>query len=126
MAIQQPSPPPAPALQAAVATEPGRYNLRAAAAVGLVVGIVDVLIAARFVLELLGASTRSSFVGAVYAISSPLVGPFRGIFPNSGSGANLFEPAALVAIVVFALVGWGVVMLIRIATAPRGTRPATS
>ena len=80
----------------------------------------------RFLLKLLGASSQSSFVNAIYGVSAPLVAPFHGIFPNTGSSGNVFEPAALVAIAVFALLGWGAVMLIRIATAPRGTRPATS
>ena len=52
--------------------------------------------------------------------------PFHGIFPNTGTTGNVFEPAALVAIAVFALLGWGAVVLIRIATAPRGTKPAVS
>jgi uncharacterized membrane protein len=124
MAIQQTSTP-QPVEHVAV-TEEGRYNFRAAAVVGLIVGIVDVLIAARFLLQLLGASSQSSFVNAVYAVTSPLVAPFHGIFANSGSSANIFEPAALVAMVVYAVIGWGIVMLIRIATAPRGTRPARS
>jgi uncharacterized protein YggT (Ycf19 family) len=107
-------------------TEQSRYNYRAAAVVGFIVGVVDVLIAGRFLLKLLGASAQSSFVNLIYAVSAPLVAPFHGIFPNSGSTGNVFEPASLVAIAVFALLGWGVVVLIRIATAPRGTRPATS
>ena len=97
-----------------------------AAAVGFVLGVIDVLIAARFFLKLLGASTQSSFVGFVYGITTPLVSPFSGIFPNWGSSANTFESGALVALVVFALIGWGGVVLVRILTAPRGTRPASS
>jgi uncharacterized protein YggT (Ycf19 family) len=106
--------------------EHGRYNFRAAAVVGLIVGIVDVLIAGRFLLKLLGASDQSSFVSFIYGVTAPLVGPFRGIFGNSGAANNVFEPAALVAIAVYALIGWGVVVLIRIATAPKGAKPATS
>lgn len=124
MAIQ-PSSPPTP-VEAVTVTEHGRYNFRAAAAVGLIVGVIDVLIAGRFLLQLLGASTQSSFVNLVYSVSAPLVAPFHGIFASSGSSTNVFEPAALVAIVVYAVIGWGLVMLIRIATAPRGTRPASS
>ncbi|HVD02412.1 MAG TPA: YggT family protein [Candidatus Dormibacteraeota bacterium] len=125
MAIEQPTPTVAPVEHIPVA-EQGRYNFRAAAVVGLIVGVVDVLIAGRFLLELLGASTQSSFVSAVYGVTAPLVGPFHGIFANTGSSANVFEPAALVAIAVYAVIGWGITMLIRIATAPRGTRPVTS
>jgi hypothetical protein len=46
--------------------------------------------------------------------------------PNVTPTANIFEPAALVAIAVYALIGWGAVVLIRIRTAPRGTKPAAS
>jgi len=132
MTYQQPSTPESaervavvPADRVAV-VEHGRYNFRAAAVVGLIVGVVDVLIAGRFLLKLLGASTQSSFVGFIYGVTAPLVGPFHGIFANSGTSSNVFEPAALVAIAVFALIGWGAVVLIRIATAPKGVRPATS
>lgn len=125
LAHEQASPAPVAVEHVASSTEP-RYNFRAAAAVGLIVAVIDVVIAGRFLLKLLGASTQSSFVGAVYGVSGPLVAPFHGIFPNAGSSGYVFEPAALVAIAVFALIGWGAVVLIRIATAPRGTRPVSS
>jgi hypothetical protein len=125
MTIQQQSQPMVTSEPATVAVQP-RYNYRAAAAVGFIAGVVDVLIAGRFLLKLLGASAESSFVNLIYGISSPLVAPFHGIFPSSGSAANSFEPAALVAIAVYALIGWGAVVLIRITTAPRGSKPAAS
>src|ERR1700730_6537697 len=124
MTYQQPSAPESGDRVAVV--EHGRYNFRAAAVVGLIVGVVDVLIAGRFLLKLLGASSQSGFVAFIYGVTAPLVGPFHGIFANSGAANNVFEPAALVAILVFALIGWGIVVLIRIATAPKGTRPAVS
>src|SRR5579859_502 len=131
MAIQQPAPAPvsAPAsapVQQAPITEQGRYNFRAVAVVGFIVGIVDIFIAARFLGKLLGASPHSAFVNFIYQVSSPLVAPFTGIFGNAGTGANSFETASLVAIAVYAVIGWGLVVLIRIATAPRGTKPASS
>ena len=128
MAVQQSAPVSAPASTPAPVsiTEEGRYNFRAAAIVGFVVGVVDILIAARFLGKLLGASAQSAFVSFINTVSGPLVAPFQGIFGNAGSKANSFETADLVAIVVYAVIGWGLVMLIRIATAPRGTKPATS
>jgi hypothetical protein len=128
MAVQQSAPVSAPASapSSVSLTEEGRYNFRAAAVVGLVVGVVDILIAARFLGKLFGASAQSAFVNFIYAVSGPLVAPFQGIFGNGGSKANTFETADLVAIVVYAVIGWGLVMLIRIVTAPRGTKPATS
>ena len=128
MAVQQPAPvtTPAPTPSSAPMAEEGRYNFRAAAVVGFIVGVVDILVAARFLGKLLGASAQSAFVNFIYQVSGPLVAPFQGIFGNAGTGTNKFETADLVAIVVYAVIGWGLVMLIRIVTAPRGTRPATS
>jgi hypothetical protein len=128
MAVQQSAPVSAPISAPAPVsiTEEGRYNFRAAAIVGFVVGVVDILIAARFLGKLLGASAQSAFVSFINTVSGPLVAPFQGIFGNGGSKANSFETADLVAIAVYAVIGWGLVMLIRIVTAPRGTKPATS
>jgi predicted ATPase len=125
MAIQQPAPAAAPAERVSVA-EQGSYNFRAAAVVGFVVGLVDVLIAARFLGKLLGASVQSAFVHFIYQVSSVMVAPFTGIFGDTGTKTNTFETASLVAIVVYAVVGWGLVVLIRIVTAPHGTKPASS
>ena len=141
MAIQQPAPasapapapapapasaPAPPAASAVSASEPGSYNFRAAAVVGFVVGLVDILIAARFLGKLLGASSQSAFVHFIYQLSGVMVAPFTGIFGDTGNKTNTFETASLVAIVVYAVIGWGLVVLIRIATAPHGTKPASS
>jgi hypothetical protein len=126
MAVQQSAPASAPVAAPVSTTEEGRYNFRAAAIVGLLVGVVDIVVAARFLGKLFGASAQSAFVSFIYTVSGPLVAPFQGIFGNGGSKANSFETADLVALVVYAVIGWGLVMLIRIITAPRGTKPATS
>ena len=106
--------------------EEGRYNFRAAAIVGFVVGAIDIFVAARFLGKLFGASAASAFVNFIYQVSGVLVAPFQGIFGNGGSKGNSFETADLVALVVYAVIGWGIVVLIRIVTAPRGTKPASS
>jgi hypothetical protein len=130
MAVQQPAPAPAPAPTAPVEhvaiTEKPSYNFRAAAVVGFIVGIVEIFIAARFLGKLFGASAHSAFVNFIYQVSSPMVAPFAGIFGDTGSRTNTFETASLVAMVVYAVIGWGLVILIRIVTAPHGTKPATS
>jgi|SRR5579859_577007 len=126
MAIQQPAPAPVSAPASISTTEKAPYNFRGAAIIGLVVGVIDVLIVARFLGKLFGASTTSSFANFIYSVSAPLVTPFQGIFGDSGSKVNYFETSDLVAIVVYAVIGWGLVMLLKIITAPRGTKPATS
>lgn len=83
-------------------------------------GLIDVVVGLRFILKLFGASLESPFVGLVYGVSAPLVAPFRGIFPVSGQGAFIFEPASLVAMVIYPLIALGLVSLIRILNS-RGT-----
>jgi hypothetical protein len=106
-----------------VVTAQPRYNFRAAAVVGFIVGAVDILIAARFLGKLLGASSQSAFVHFIYQLSGVFVAPYKGIFGDTGTNTNTFESASLVAIVVYAVIGWGLVVLIRIVTAPKGTKP---
>ena len=129
MAVQHPSPVSAPTsapVEHVSITEQPHYNFRAAAVVGLIVGIVDIIIAARFLGKLLGASAHSAFVNFIYQLSGVMVAPFTGIFGDTGNKTNTFETASLVAIVVYAVIAWGIVVLIRIVTAPHGTKPATS
>ena len=127
MAIQQPAPAPTPAPAEHVSTsEAGSYNFRAAAVVGFIVGAVEIFIAARFLGKLFGASAHSAFVNFIYQVSGVFVAPFTGIFGDTGTKTNTFETASLVALVVYAVIGWGLVVMIRIITAPKGTKPASS
>jgi len=95
------------------------HNFQAVRVAWFVTGLIGVLVALRFALKLLGASTQSSFVSFIYGTTAPLVAPFHGIFPDSGQGFYIFEPASLLAIAIYSLIGWGVVTLIRITTARR-------
>ena len=126
MAVQQPAPAPESPPASSSTTEKAPYNFRGAAIIGLVVGVIDILIVARFLGKLFGASTTSSFANFIYSVSAPLVTPFQGIFGDSGSKVNYFETSDLVAIVVYAVIGWGLVLLLKIITAPGGTKPASS
>jgi uncharacterized protein YggT (Ycf19 family) len=129
MAFQQPAPVPPPAsatVEHVTTTEQSRYNFRAAAVVWFVVGVVEIFIAARFLGKLFGASAQSAFVNFIYQVSGPMVAPFTGIFGDTGTRTNTFETASLVALVVYAVIGWGLVVLIRIVTAPKGAKPASS
>lgn len=104
-----------------VVVEP--YNYRAVQVTWFVVALIATLIALRFALKLLGASPQSSFVGFLYGVTAPIVAPFRGIFADSAQGFYVFEPSSLVAMAIYLLIGWGIVALIKIVTAPRPNRP---
>jgi len=92
---------------------------RAIRFVWLVAGVINVVIGIRFVLQLFAASRSAPFVDLVYGLSAPLVAPFRGIFPTIGQSGFVLDPAALVALVVYALIAAGLTRLIRVTS--RGT-----
>ncbi|MBN1192131.1 MAG: YggT family protein [Coriobacteriia bacterium] len=83
-----------------------------------VFGVIEVLIAIRFVLMLLGANAEAGFAKLIYGVSGVFVAPFTALFNTQEAGGAVFEWSSLVAIAVYALVAWGLVALIR-AVSPR-------
>lgn len=86
-------------------------------------GILEILLAFRLVLKFMGASVSSSFVTTIYDMSAVFIAPFEGIFRrelNEGlETVSVFEPATLVAIIVYAIIAWGIVKLIQIFSGER-------
>src|ERR1700694_4909699 len=85
-------------------------NTRVIQAVWWIVGFIEVLIAIRFVLKLFGANP-APFVRFMYDVTWPLVAPFHGIFNTAQEGKSILEPESLVAMAIYALIGWGIVSL---------------
>jgi len=102
--------------------EPATHNYRAVQVIWMATGLVTILIAMRFVLKVLGASTQSGFVSFMYGITDALVAPFRAIFPAASGASSTVDVASLVAIVVYAIIGWGLVSIVKLITAPKGAR----
>jgi ABC-type amino acid transport system permease subunit len=75
-------------------------------------------LAFRFVLKLTGAGLGSDFVNFIYSLSNIFTIPFQGIFSSgTAQGAEttaVFEPATIVAVLVYAVVAWGLVQLIKL------------
>lgn len=82
-----------------------------------IVGLIDTLIAIRFLLRLFGANP-APFVRFIYDITWPLVAPFHGIFNTTQVDRAVFEPEDIIAALIYLLIGWGIVSLIRITSRP--------
>jgi hypothetical protein len=76
-------------------------------AIYLIFGIVEALLVIWFVLKLLGANAEAGFASFIYRISAPLVAPFVGLFGTPQFNGSVLELEAIVAIVVYGLVAWG-------------------
>lgn len=83
-------------------------------------GLIDVLLAFRLILKITGASAASGFVRMIYGLTGIFVMPFEGIFHKAVApgleSASVFEPSTAIAIVVYLVLAWGIVKLIRIST----------
>ncbi len=73
----------------------------------LIFGLMEGLLLLRFALKALGANAETGFAQLVYGVTVPLVAPFQGLFgtPTGAAGAA-FEPYTLLALVIYAAVGW--------------------
>lgn len=84
-----------------------------------VLGVLEVIMALRFVFRLLGAHEASNFVTFLYNLSHVLVYPFNGIFNDQTIGStSVFEVSTLIAMLIYALIAWGLVALGRVIFAP--------
>ena len=88
-------------------------------------GALEILLAFRLVLKLMGASMSSSFVGLIYGITGIFILPFEGIFRRGYTQGvettSVLEPSTVVAIIVYVVLAWGIVKLIRIFSGERQT-----
>lgn len=83
-------------------------------------GILEILLVFRFFFKMTGANSSNIFVGTIYNITQYFVSPFAGIFPtnvtNGVTTAAVFEPATIIAIVVYGVLVWAIVELLRVLT----------
>lgn len=81
-------------------------------------GALEILLAFRLILKLMGASLSSAFVRLIYNLTGIFILPFNGIFSKGYAQGvettSVLEPAVVVAIVVYIILAWGIVKLIRI------------
>ena len=79
--------------------------------VSLIFGAIELGIGLRFLFLLLGASSQSLFVEWIYNVTHPLVAPFSAIFGSTtasvptGLSGSVFEPASLIALIVYGVIG---------------------
>ncbi len=71
-----------------------------------VFGLIEGLIAIRFVLKALGANPSAGFAEFIYGITGIFVAPFAGLFGTPQAQGSVLELNSIVALVVYALIAW--------------------
>lgn len=93
-----------------------------------IVGLMAALLLIRFALLASGANESAGFSQLIYGLTGWMVAPFAGLFGQAvtypgAAGTGIVEFESLVAIVVYALIGWGITKLAQLAL---GTNRTTS
>ncbi len=95
--------------------EPASGSVLAARVVGYILGIVEILLGLRLLLALLGANRANDFASLLFTVTQPLVQPFFSLFSYTPSyGNSHLELYTLIAGLVYALIAWGLIALIRL------------
>ena len=106
-------------------TKTGQGNLKARKIVYYILGVLEVLFAFRLVFKLLGANPDSPFVSFIYTVSQAFLSPFSGIFRSAVTkgieAQSVLEPTTIIAMIVYAVVAWGIVKLIEISQPRQNT-----
>ena len=100
-----------------------------AAWIGISLAAVEVILGFRLGFLLAGANPSNGFVDFIYDISDPLAEPFQGIVSNRGVDGGTFEPASIIAMLVYLVAGALLIALIlamRSGLAPHGDRVVSS
>jgi uncharacterized protein YggT (Ycf19 family) len=69
-----------------------------------VLSVLEVLLAFRFVLKLLGANPGAGFTSFIYGVTYPFTAPFLSVFRISQVQGSIFEWTTLLAMLVFWLI----------------------
>lgn len=80
----------------------------------LIVGVISILVAFRFILQMIGANAGSGFVNFIYSLTYWLVAPFQAIVPNATYTGGVIEVASIFSLVVYPILGWIIVRGFRI------------
>ena len=76
-----------------------------------ILGILEVLLAFRFLLKLFGANPYAGFSSFIYSFSYPFAAPFLNVFRVNTVEGSIFEWTTLLAMVVYWIIAWGIIKL---------------
>lgn len=84
---------------------------RGTQAVWYILGILETLLAFRFVLKLLGANAGAGFTTFIYGVTYPLAAPFLSVFNITQVEGSVFEWTTLLAMFVYWLIAMAIIKL---------------
>jgi hypothetical protein len=88
------------------------FTFKATQLVWLLLGILEAFLALRFVLKLIAANPANPFAVFIYGFTDLFLFPFAGLTVTPSAGGMVLEIPTMIAMVVYALIGWAVERII--------------
>ncbi len=85
--------------------------LRGIQVVWYILAVLEILLAFRFVLKMMGANSSSGFVSFIYGLTWPLAQPFISAFRVSRVEGSIFEWTTILAAAVYWLIAFGIIKI---------------
>lgn len=79
-----------------------------------IIGLLEVLLAFRFVLKLLGANSVAGFTSFIYGVTFPFATPFLNVFGITKIEGSIFEWTTILAMLVYWIIAFGIIKLLLI------------
>ena len=72
-------------------------------------GVMETLLAFRFVLKLMGANPDAGFSAFIYAVTYIFAAPFLSVFRTTAISGSVFEWTTLLAMIVYWILAFGII-----------------
>jgi hypothetical protein len=88
------------------------FTFKATQLVWLFLGLLEALLALRFILKLIAANPDAPIAVFIYGLTGLFLLPFAGLTATPQLGGMVLELATMVAMVVYALIFWAIERLV--------------
>lgn len=85
---------------------------RISALIGFLFSALEGVLGLRVLLKLMEANPRNPFASSVYSFTALFLAPFNGLIANPAVNGIVLEITTIIAMIVYALVAWGVIQLV--------------
>jgi len=74
--------------------------------------LLEILLALRFALKLIGANSEAGFTSFIHTVTWPFTAPFLTVIPETAMAGGTLEWATLLAMLIYWLVATGIIRLL--------------
>jgi len=76
------------------------------------VGLIEGVLGLRFIFKLIGVNAENTFASLLYKVTDFFVAPFASLTGAPAANGMVLEVSTLIAMVVYALVAWGLAKIV--------------